>query len=444
MVTAGIGVYEAGAFLHRVSGFTNPFSEAQQAIAPAQGSIAWKLQHGQQVNLVLLGYGGSENDAPWLTDSILVVSMDPTDQRAIEVSIPRDLGVPIDAFASRPAQTMKVNAAYAVAMDDASWPGKKAQFAGADRDRGGRLAEQTLSTATGLHFDGYVAVDFKAFRDVVNALGGVEVCLDGPLDDYQYPDYHDGFVRGGIHFKAGCQQVNGEQALELARSRHAVQPQEASDFGRSRRQQLLTNAIRKKATAANAIAKAPELMSALQAEFSTSLSLADLRALYQWGGKLPDSAIARAAVTNQDLATDGCSTPQDYLLCPVDPTWSVMHAYFANLFPGRKVVAERAPIQLVNASRSLDSLGRSVSLTLRPLGFQMADGTQRAVPEDRTLIYDYSGGRYPLTVKWLEQYFGATLVRPAPGAAPPTPNPPAAGLAVVLGHDYALHWIGQG
>src|SRR5207244_64749 len=112
--------------------------------------------------------------------------------------------------------------------------------------------------------------------------------------------------------KAGCQQVNVEQALELARSRHAVQPDEASDFGRARRQQLLLNAIRKKATSVGAITKAPELMSALSHDFSTSLSLADMKALYDWGGKLPDSSIGRVPITDQDFLNASCSTAVYY------------------------------------------------------------------------------------------------------------------------------------
>ena len=64
---------------------------------------------------------------------------------------------------------------------------------------------------------------------------GDESVLDGPLDDNQYPDYHNGFVPGGIHFNKGCQHVDGEHALRLARSREAIQPSQASDFGRARR-----------------------------------------------------------------------------------------------------------------------------------------------------------------------------------------------------------------
>src|ERR1700682_4379780 len=69
----------------------NPIGEVVQAVEPAQGTIAYKLKHGQQVNILLLGMGGEQNDAPYLTDSVMVASIDPTTGRVMLLSIPRDL-----------------------------------------------------------------------------------------------------------------------------------------------------------------------------------------------------------------------------------------------------------------------------------------------------------------------------------------------------------------
>jgi hypothetical protein len=267
----------------------------------------------------------------------------------------------------------------------------------------------------------------------------VNVCLDGPLDDYQYPDYHNGYVKGGIHFKAGCQTVNGEQALQLARSRHANQADQASDFGRSRRQQLLLNAIRKKASSMNAITKAPELMSALQKNFSSNVSLSDLKALYDWGAKLPDSAIGHVPITNQDFLQDQSCGSGGYYLCYADGTGKMLRGYLANLFVDPQVLGQKVPIQIANGSRSLPTLGDEVTRTLQPLGLQVSS-PQRVGPVAKSVVYDYSGGKDTTTVHWLAGYFGATIAQP--GGTPPTPNPPQGGIVVVLGHDYASRWIG--
>ena len=448
LVCLGVGIFAASRAISFLSQFGNPLAQAGDALNPPAGSVTWKLRNGQQVNLLLLGDGGSENDAPYLTDTMMAVVLDPAHKRAVEVSVPRDMAVPVDAWAKRSPSTHKINEAYAIGIDNASWPGKKPEFT-TGKDRGGRLAEQTVSAVTGLHFDGYVAVDFKAFRDLVDAVGGVQVCLDGPLDDYQYPDYHNGYVTGGIHFKAGCQHVNGEQALELARSRHAVQAAQATDFGRTRRQQLLLNAIRKKATSVGAITRAPALMDALQKDFDTSLTLSDLKGLYDWSRALPDGAVSRAGISATDflgeyyLRRDTCGNFSEYTLCPEDPSYRSLRTYFANLLVDPQVLHEAAPIQVVNGSRSLADLGDRVSNTLQPLGFKV-EPPVRMRPEEQTVVYDYSGGRYPLTARWLANYFGGSVVTPS-STTPSAPTPPAGGgLAVVLGHQYALRWIGQG
>ncbi|HUZ88415.1 MAG TPA: LCP family protein [Candidatus Acidoferrales bacterium] len=445
----GLAAWHAIGLVRATTGSGNPLSELAKASGAEPGTIPYKLQHGQRVNLLLLGYGGAENDAPWLTDSIMVLSIDPSTHRAVEVSIPRDLMVPIDAFSDHRSFSDKINVAYAVGMDDADWAGKSSQFrAATSPDAGGRLAEQTVTNLTGLHFDGFVGVDFLAFRDLVNALGGVQICLSGPLDDYQYPNYKDGYVKGGIHFPSGCQQVNGEQALELARSRHATESAAATDFARAARQRQLLDAIRRKAASLGAIRRAPALMSALQKNFITDLGLADLNALYSYSSKLSAASIASAALTDSNLTAPyyeqpgSCGPWGEYVLCAIDPSFANIKQYFAHLIVDPKVLAEQAPIQLVNASLTLPDMGQRVGQALAPLGFKLAPPI-RGRTDPHSVVYDYSGGRYPLTARWLASYFQASVVVASSASPASVPGAEQSGLVVVLGHDFALHWIGQ-
>src|SRR6202035_5586696 len=92
----------------------NPIGEVVQAVEPAPGTIAYKLKHGQRVNILLLGRGGYENDAPYLTDSMMAVSIDPVSNRVVLASIPRDLVVKMTLQGPGRTWVNKINAAYEV------------------------------------------------------------------------------------------------------------------------------------------------------------------------------------------------------------------------------------------------------------------------------------------------------------------------------------------
>jgi polyisoprenyl-teichoic acid--peptidoglycan teichoic acid transferase len=424
----------------------NPIGEVVQAIEPAPGTIAYKLKHGQQVNILLLGMGGYENDAPFLTDSIMAVTIDPTTNRVMLASIPRDLVVHMNLQTpSTRTWVNKINAAYEVPYTDIICC-VDPQYTGPSG--GGRAAEHEVGKVTGLTFDRYISVDFVAFRDMVNALNGVDVCLSTNLDDYEYPNYHNGYMP--IHFKAGCQHLNGEQALEVARSRHAQQPQQSSDFGRARRQQDIMQAIKKKATTVNGFSKAPQLLGALQQNIHTDMTISDMKAVYDWGKNLPDSSIIRIALTAASGVGDGnlldsynCGMgPYVSQLCPIDPSFNMIHKYIGSIFIDPKTLGEKAPVQFANGANNFAGLDSRVTTMLDPTGLQLADPVaHRASPQ--TVILDYSGGQFPLTAKWLQTFFGGTVVAATPANSPPAAGQQTYGLVVVLGHDFALRFLGE-
>ena len=424
----------------------NPIGAVVQALEPAQGTIAYKLKHGQRVNILLLGRGGYENDAPYLTDSIMAVSIDPVSNRVMLASIPRDLVVKMNLQSpSNRTWANKVNAAYEVPYTNIICCVAK-QYTG--RDGGGHAAEHEVSKITGPTFDMYIAVDFSAFRDMVNALGGVDVCLTTNLDDSTYPDYHGGYHP--IHFKAGCQHLNGEQALEIARSRHAVQAAQSSDFGRARRQQDIMEAIKKKTTSVNGFSKAPALLNALQQNITTDMSLSDMKAIYDWGKNLPNTSIIKVALTAPQPGTDGnlldfadCGMgPSVSQLCPLDPSYTMIHRYLRNVLIDPAAIAEKAPIQFANGSNNFVDLASRVTGMFDPTGLMLSDPIPHQ-PSSKTYVLDYSGGQFPLTARWLAAYFGAIVVQATPTKPTPARNQQKFGLVVVLGHDFAAHFLGQ-
>ncbi|WUH93247.1 LCP family protein [Streptomyces sp. NBC_00433] len=132
------------------------------------------------------------------------------------MSLPRDSYVTIPAFTGQQshkryaASTHKLNRAYA--------------------DGGPELLTRTIEYNTGIHIDHYAEIGFAGFVNLVNALGGVNMCLDKPLHD----------KASGADFAAGCQKMNGQQSLAFVRQRHQEADQ---DLGRMRNQQKFLSTL---------------------------------------------------------------------------------------------------------------------------------------------------------------------------------------------------------
>jgi hypothetical protein len=77
-----------------------------------------------------------------------------------------------------------------------------------------------------------------------------------------------------------------------------------------------------------------------------------------------------------------------------------------------------------------------------PIGLQLNDPVAHS-PSSKTLILDYSGGQFPLTTKWLQSFFGGTVVNATPTNPKPARGQQTYGIVVVLGHDFALRFLGE-
>ncbi|MEU8227793.1 LCP family protein [Kribbella sp. NPDC048915] len=148
------------------------------------------------------------NAGPARTDSIMLMHV-PESGPTVLISIPRDSAVNIPGTNGR----QKINAAF---------------------KKGPALLIQTIENATGLRIDHYVEVGFGGFASVIDSVGGVTMCLPKAMND---KDAH-------INLPAGCQKLDGVNALGYVRSRKA---DGKNDFGRTERQRQMVGAVAKKA-----------------------------------------------------------------------------------------------------------------------------------------------------------------------------------------------------
>jgi hypothetical protein len=286
-----------------------------------------------------------------------------------------------------------------------------------------------VAQITGLHIDYWVGVDFKAFRDLVNALGGVRVNIPVALDDPYYPR---GETTGmtHIHFNAGWQQLNGEQALEYARSRETT-----SDFDRSKRQQLIMLAVRQKALSLNAIPRLFDLLGALRDNVRTNLKPAEMRQLADLAAQLKERDIRHIGVDTTTLLRNTVSGDGQYILVPLDPSYASLQHYLASVLPDRAAIAEQVPVVIEDGSRrywlpyGMGTPATIVAALFQNVGWKASEAPLTGPRVTATEIRDASGGKGTATAAWLSSYFQLPVVSVAPTPGSPT-------ITVILGSDF--------
>jgi LCP family protein required for cell wall assembly len=237
---------------------------ASVSTAPAASSALWGPLNGEErVNVALFGYGGEEHKSGnYLADSIQIMSIDPINDKTTVIPIPRDLW--IEGLAQLP-DNGKINEAFAI-----GW-----QQGGVER-----AADKTteiLSEVTGLQIDHWMAIDFTGFREMVDAVGGVDVRNPRSFRytwnvwRFEHHVWDDNFARGTIH-------LDGERALAYARARYTSIAIESTDFARSIRQERVLGALRAKLGGGGIGSLGPGLamMDALNGRMKTDLSAIDL------------------------------------------------------------------------------------------------------------------------------------------------------------------------
>lgn len=210
-----------------------------------------------RMNILLIGLDGFSADynRAARSDSIMIVGVNFAAKNAQMLSIPRDLWVQLPNMPQVPEA--RINTAY--------------HYGELYQVPGGGPAElsATIANTFGLRIDRFVVVNFFAFEQGVDAIGGIDVEIARPIHDGAYP-LRDGSGTIVIDFPAGRIHLDGSNALIYARVRH-----DNSDFQRMRRQQQVLFAIRDKLLSPEAIPQLPALAQVLSSAVRTDLTVED-------------------------------------------------------------------------------------------------------------------------------------------------------------------------
>jgi LCP family protein required for cell wall assembly len=428
--------WQLGFIFHR-----NPIAAIGDVLGSGDGSsVGQKAKNLQRINIAFYGYGGSGHDGAYLSDSIMVVSIQPRaggTAQVAEISVPRDWYVPLD-LGNGHTYNGRINEAYSDGQTN-TYPNRADKYKG--DQGGGALANDTLQKLFGIHIDHFVGIDFHAFQYAVDAVGGVDVVVPNTFTDYQYP--HGECDTGDcaymtVHFKAGPQHMDGATALIFARSRHSADNGEGTDFARSRRQQLVLQALKQKLVSVNGIAKLPDVLGALGGHVITDLSIGDAKSLYDLVKGVDTATVARVSIDDTNFLYE-CGYPSNcgaaYLFTH-DTSFASLQHFIQHVFPTPEAVAEKAPVTIVDASGTGAGASGRWSTLMNGVHITTTDGGRR--PTSATTRVIATGGAASQTAYYLGTVFGV----PVENAATPTPGvgktPAAAGpsgVTVILGTD---------
>jgi len=190
-----------------------------------------------------LSVGGTEVAAGGRSDTMLLVHISKARDSAVIISLPRDSLVTIpehisssDSTKTVPARQNKLNAAFS--------------FGGAP------LLIETLEGETGLRIDHYIEINFLGFKNIIDALGGIDVCVKKDIDD----------PKSSLVLSAGLQTLNGIDSLKYVRTRFF---DGQGDIGRMKRQQEFMSAVLRKATSTGTLLNPIKLVNFFNAAIKT-------------------------------------------------------------------------------------------------------------------------------------------------------------------------------
>ena len=204
------------------------------------------------VDIVLLGLDARPGQG-YLTrsDSFMMLNITPSDLRVSLLSIPRDVFIQVPDYGEQ-----RINTINALGEQEA-------------KGSGPALIAASLQESFGVSIDRYVRLDFAGFVQLVDAVGGVTIDVPKLIIDYEYPTLDGGVIT--VRFDPGRQHMDGERALQYARTRH-----QDGDYQRAARQQQVVDALIKKLSSPRQIVNWPKVWKTVQDYTDTDLSAWDM------------------------------------------------------------------------------------------------------------------------------------------------------------------------
>lgn len=349
-----------------------------------------KGEDTDRINILLLGMGGKGHDGAYLTDTLMLTSLEPSTKKVALISIPRDLAVPVEGMG-----TQKINSINAYAEQK-------------EAGSGGIAISQAASKILNQPIDYYVRLDFEGFINIIDELGGINVYVENTLDDYSYPvlgnednpNYDSRYEH--LHVEKGWQKMDGSLALKFARSRHGVGG-EGSDFARAKRQQAIIEAVKNEVFNMNMLLRPvtiSNIAEQLQDHISTNLKVWEMLKLWDLFKDTQKANIINKVLDNSasGLLYDSVSAAGAYVLVPRSGDFSEIQYFVNTVFsdaPAEKkveVTKEKSTVEVRNGTW-VNGLASKVATDLEKYGFTIVRiGNSSRQNIQKSVIYDLTYG----------------------------------------------------
>lgn len=279
VVFAGGGfLYKSGSILNRISGGEG--GAFRSLLGVASGDEI-KQEGDGRTNILLLGMRGTNIlGGDLLSDVNMVVSLKKDEDKVALVSLPRDLYVKIPRF----DESTKINAVHAYGEQN----GKK---------EGLSQMKKAVGEVTGLNIHYAISINFTGFRQLIDAVGGVDVTLETPF--YEVSQFVQGNECGGeFTLPAGENHLDGETALCYARAR-----ENTSDFDRAKRQQVILKALKDKLISLGTLTdfgKVSKILDAIGENVRTDMPAGEMRGFFDEYVGMQNAAIYQRVLENTE------------------------------------------------------------------------------------------------------------------------------------------------
>lgn len=380
-----------------------------------------------RVNILILGKGGPEqSDGPDLTDTIILASVDPVNKdEAGLLSIPRDLAVKMES-----GETQKINAVYALTKMSAQSKGKSAE----DAEKAGIEAiEKIIENITGVPVNYYTMIDFKAFEQAINAVGGVDIDVKTPITENM-------LLNGKpyrLNVPTGNQHFDGLRALGYSRCRHC---DNRSDFGRSERQREVIVALRDKVfsvgTFSNPV-KISQLIDSFGSRVRTNLSMDEITKLYSLGQAIDASKIKSVSLVDEPnvlIVSGSANLGLGSIQVPKAGIYKYddIRTFVRTTFKDGFIKKENPSIVVLNGT-TVSGLATTKANVLKGYGYNVVQVDDAPVKDKpNTILVDLRDGEKKYTKRYLELRYKTTATTTLPDGITP---PEGADFVIILGQN---------